>query len=415
MDEPDRRSDWDERVHAALNGQASTELRRVAALKTRRKYGAYFTGTTLSERLLARCESIESKPVFYDASCGMGDLLLAAAKNLPLANTLPRTLTQWGRQLVGTDLHAEFIEGTKTRLALLARQRLQTSETLAEDFDKFFPLIRVGNGLVEEASFQRATSLLMNTPFGLVQSAAGCTWASGRVSEAATFTVTALERVKPGTEVLAILPEVLRSGSFSERWRNRVGELAEVHLIEPYGVFDESADVDVFLLRLVRRAVGKSSLTKAWPLPLKTEETTVANYFDVHVGRVVPHRDPQIGPEYGYIHPRCVPTWEVMREFSERRRHSGAAYQPPFVVLRRTSRPGDAYRATASVIVGKEPIAVENHLIVCEPKDKTVKACRELMSKLKTEAVNEFLNERIRCRHLTVGAVKDTPYLRNTK
>jgi len=408
--ESNRKSDWDLRVDAALNGQANTELRRVTALRTRRKYGAYFTGTILSERLLARCESIGSEQIFYDASCGMGDLLLAAAKNLPLARTLHQTLTQWGRQLLGTDLHAEFIEGTKARLVLLARQRLQTAETPGQSFDKYFPLIRVGNGLAEQAAFRRATTMLMNTPFGLVQSAAGCTWASGRVSGAATFTITALERVRPGTEVLAILPEVLRSGSFSERWRNRVGELAEVHLIEPCGVFDESADVDVFLLRLVRRVKRRSITARVWPPPLTTEETTIGNYFDVHVGRVVPHRDPEVGEECLYIHPRSVPTWAVMRQFTERRKHGGPAYQPPFVVLRRTSRPGDAYRATASVIVGKEPVAVENHLIVCEPKDKTLKACRELMRHLKTEAVNDFLNARIRCRHLTVGAVANIPF-----
>lgn len=412
MNETGLRPDWDEQVDAALNGQASTELRRIAPLKTRRKYGAYFTGTTLSELLLAKCESFDSERFFYDTTCGMGDLLLAAAKHLPLASTLSETVTLWGRQLAGTDLHAEFIEGTKTRLVLLARHRLQTAEALTGSVDKFFPHIQVGDGLAEEVSFQRATTLLMNTPFGLVESAAGCTWAGGRVSEAATFTVTALERVQPGTEVLAILPEVLRSGSFSQRWRNRVSELAKVHLIEPFGVFDESADVDVFLLRLVRRAKGQSITTKAWPPRAKTE-TTVADYFDVHVGRVVPHRDPEVGPEYAYIHPRCLPTWTVMRQFSEKRRHGGAAYQPPFVVLRRTSRPGDAYRATASVIIGKVPIAVENHLIVCEPKDKTVRACRDLMHHLKSDGVNAFLDDRIRCRHLTVAAVMDIPYLPN--
>jgi hypothetical protein len=222
--------------------------------------------------------------------------------------------------------------------------------------------------------------------------------------------VRALERIKPGAEVLAILPEVLRSGSFSQRWRNRVSELAEVHLIEPYGIFDESADVDVFLLRLVRRLKGLSITAKKWPTARTCGKSTVGAYFDVHVGRVVPYRDPEAGPEYPYIHPRCVPRWTAMRRFTERRRHCGPAYQPPFVVLRRTSRPGDAYRATASIISGNEPVAVENHLIVCEPKDKTIKACRELMRQLKADAVNEFLNRRIRCRHLTVGAVISIPY-----
>ena len=62
------------------------------------------------------------------------------------------------------------------------------------------------------------------------------------------FIITALERAKPGTELVAILPDVLRSGSFTEKWRKRVEQLATVKLVKPHGVFDESADVDVFLL-----------------------------------------------------------------------------------------------------------------------------------------------------------------------
>jgi hypothetical protein len=409
MRETRRKSDWQEQVVAALNGEVSTELRRAVSLKTRRKYGAYFTGTTLGERLLKKCSSFNANRTFYDASCGMGDLLLAAAKNLPLAKSLPQTLAQWGHQLTGTDLHPEFVAGAKTRLVLLARLRHQTTEALIASPDKFFPDIRVGNGLAERTAFQRATTLLLNPPYGLVKALTGCGWAGGRVSEAAIFIIAALERSRPGTEVLAILPEVLRSGTFSEHWRNRVSELAEVHLIEPYGIFDESADIDVFLLRLVRRAEGRTMRQKKWPTPRTTRWTTVADCFRAHVGRVVPHRDKKNGPKRAYIHARSVPTWTVMKTFTETRRHKGPAYKPPFVVIRRTSRPGDAYRATATVINGKSPIAVENHLIVCEPKDGKLATCKKLMLQLKTDAVNEYINSRIRCRHLTVKAIKEVP------
>lgn len=409
MRETRRKSDWEEQVVAALNGEASTELRRAVGLKTRRKYGAYFTGTTLGERLLKKCSSFDTNRIFYDASCGMGDLLLAAAKNLPLAKSLPQTLAQWGRQLTGTDLHPEFVAGAKTRLVLLARQRHQTTEALSVSPDRCFPYIRVADGLAERTAFQKATTLLLNPPFGLVKAPKGCDWAGGRISQAATFMIAALERSRPGTEVLAVLPEVLRSGSFSEHWRNWVSGLAEVHLIEPYGIFDESADIDVFLLRLLRRAEGNPTLKKKWPTRRTTRWTTVADCFHVHVGRVVPHRDKKNGPKRAYIHARCVPTWVVMEKFTETRRHKGPAYKPPFVVIRRTSRPGDAYRATATVINGKSPIAVENHLIVCEPKDGKLENCKKLMLQLKTDAVNEYLNARIRCRHLTVKVIKEVP------
>jgi hypothetical protein len=410
MSEAERGADWDQQVHAALDGQPSLELQRVVALKARRKYGAYFTGSILSERLISKCSTLGHAGMFYDATCGMGDLLLAAAKRLPLAATLSDTLTQWGTQLAGTDLHAEFIEGAKIRLTLMACQRHRTAEPPINIPENLFPYIKVGDGLREEVAFQQATTLLLNPPFGRVKAPAGCKWASGYISEAAIFMETALERMRPGTEILAILPEVLRAGAFSRHWRNRISELAEVHSVEPYGIFDNSADVDVFLLRLVCRGKGTHKRIKLWPSAKETPHTKVADYFNVHVGRVVPHRDPEVGPEYPYIHPRCVPPWIVMREFSEVRRHNGVAYLAPFVVIRRTSRPGHPYRATATVIAGKQVVAVENHFIVCKPKDNTLSSCRELMRQLRKDVVNDFLNDRIRCRHLTVGSVGAIPF-----
>ena len=405
---------WQGPVVAALNGQASIELQRVVPLEIRRKFGAYFTGTGLSKCLLSIYKPPRDRDkltgTFYDPTCGMGDLLLAVAKDLPLGKTLSATLKQWGHQLAGTDLHAEFIQGAIIRLVLLARSLHQEPEALVGSPERFFPNIRVADGLAEKILFQKATTLLMNPPFGTVNAPANCNWAGGRVTAAAQFMINSLEQTRPGTEVLAILPEVLRSGSYSQRWRDRVSELAEVHTIVPYGVFDKSTDVNVFLLHLVRRDESTPSGKKRWPLPRATRKTTVGDYFEVHIGRVVPHRDLEIGPKYAYIHPRCVPMWTEMREVTEKRKHRGTPYQPPFVVLRRTSRPDDAYRAIATIIKTDQAVAVENHLIVCEPKDKTLKSCRALMRQLKTKKVNGFLNRRIQCRHLTVGAVEAVPF-----
>jgi len=403
-------ADWASRAVAALNGQASVELRHAASVETRRKFGAFFTGTDLSSRLIAQSGSIGRESLFYDPTCGMGDLLLAAANRLSLGRTVSDTLRQWGRQLAGTDLHREFIEGSRTRLVLLARQRHNSDETLTTSYVSFFPHIRVADGLRQHAMFERATHLLLNPPFGLVNAPAGCRWAGGRITEAAKFVVTALERAESGIELLAILPDVLRSGSFTEQWRNRVSELAEVHLAEPYGIFDASADVDVFLLRLIRSERAADHGLRQWPGMVLGKTRTIADYFDVHVGRVVPHRDKRAGPRHFYIHPRCVPTWRVVRAFSETRKHKGLAFTPPFVVIRRTSRPGDMYRATATVIAGRSPVVVENHLIVCEPKDSKLATCKDLMRQLKTNVVNGYLDARIRCRHLTVSAVAAIPF-----
>lgn len=379
-------------------------------IETRRKFGAFFTGTDLGALLIACGTGSDANSIFYDPTCGMGDLLVAAARRLPIGATLIETLEQWGRQLYGTDLHQEFVDGTKTRLILLARQRHRTDETLGSSSVTLFPNIRAADGIKQNALFARASYLLLNPPFGQVALRSNCKWAGGRITEAAEFVIVALERANTGTEMLAILPEVLRSGSFSEQWRARVHQLAEVQLIKPYGIFDESADVDVFLLRLVKRATPLDQPPFPWSGEIDRQTTTVGDFFDVHVGRVVPHRDPETGEEHPYIHPRCVPTWTVMREFDEFRRHKGLVYEPPFVVIRRTSRPGHPYRATATIIAGKRPVAVENHLIVCEPKDRKMGTCHKLMNQLKTSATNDYLNARIRCRHLTVGSVSTIPY-----
>ncbi len=55
--------------------------------------------------------------------------------------------------------------------------------------------------------------------------------------------------------------------------------------------------------------------------------------------------------------------------------------------------------------------AVENHLIVLRPKDGTIGKCKKLVKFLKGESTNQWFNQRIRCRHLTVSAVKDMPLM----
>ena len=100
-----------------------------------------------------------------------------------------------------------------------------------------------------------------------------------------------------------------------------------------------------------------------------------------------------------------------MTDFPESRRFEGKTHKPPFVAIRRTSRPEHPYRAAATIIGGDGPVAVENHLIVCEPRDGRLTTCRTLLKQLKSDRVNQHLNTRIRCRHLTVGAVAAIPFL----
>ena len=100
----------------------------------------------------------------------------------------------------------------------------------------------------------------------------------------------------------------------------------------------------------------------------------------------------------------------MVREVSNNRRFEGRVFSPPFVVVRRTSRPGDKHRALGTIINNARPVAVENHLLVLLPKDGTVKACRELLRVLRKPQTTQWLDQYIRCRHLTVSALADLPW-----
>jgi len=400
---------WAQKTTSALNGEAMEVVRSKATLKNRRKFGAFFTGTKLGKRLANLSIKNAGDGVCHDPACGMGDLLLARARNFPLGKTLEQTLKEWGEKISGTDLHAEFVEGARLRLLLLARTRHGANNANSISAKEYFPYLQVCDGLVKLSFFRRANTIMMNPPFGFVKAPKDCSWGRGRVSQAALFLAKALEAATPGTEILAILPEVLRSGAFSEQWRAYVSDLAKVSKIRPCGIFDKHADVDVFFLRLIKRHPLDNSRVQRWPSQIGSFKV-ISDYFNIRVGRVVPHRDPISGPRRSYIHAKCVPVWKTMISFTETRKHAGAAFDPPFVVVRRTSRPSHSYRATATIISGDGPVFVENHLIVCEPKAGGLAACRRLMRHLKSEKVNKYLNRRIRCRHLTVGAIGTIPY-----
>jgi hypothetical protein len=110
-----------------------------------------------------------------------------------------------------------------------------------------------------------------------------------------------------------------------------------------------------------------------------------------------------------YIHARAIPAWGRVRRIGEQRRFKGSLFKPPFVAIRRTSRPEDRYRATCTLVTGVRLVAVENHLIVCCANDRTTKTCRQLLKLMKRKETNDWLNARIRCRHLTVSAIKELP------
>jgi hypothetical protein len=138
---------------------------------------------------------------------------------------------------------------------------------------------------------------------------------------------------------------------------------------------------------------------------------TVEDIYEVRVGSVVPYRDPETGESRAYICAKTTPAWDMQFIPQARRAYAGKVFSPPFVAIRRTSSPSDKFRAVASVVIGNEPIAVENHLLVATPLDKSLKACRALLKVLRLPETNSQLNELMRCRHLTTGAIKTLPWI----
>jgi hypothetical protein len=401
----------DSRIAAALDGEPSFHVRELFSARNLKRTAAFFTGQALADRALKYVFGNLTHLPVIDPSCGAGDLLVACAKKLPLKPGLQPALTSWGNQLSGLDLNPDFVRATKVRLALVARLRgCLSADGLPFSTDSCFLNVRVGNGLSSGEQLERPVLVVMNPPYKYVRAPESCNWAHGRVSLAALFLNTWLKRVPCGSRIVAILPDVLRTGTRYERWRQLVEKQSVIESAEVVGQFQPWADVDVFILRLLIPNRGRGA-TKWWTTSVDSRFSgLVSDHFEVRVGPVVPHRDKQTGPMWAFLHARIAPAWKVIKRISERRRYEGRVLRPPFVIIRRTSRPGDSPRAVASLVVGNRKVAVENHLLVLIPRRKSLATCQRLLMALKLKSTNEWLDQRIRCRHLTVKSISEMPF-----
>ncbi|WP_346279979.1 hypothetical protein [Pseudonocardia sp.] len=400
-----RRVDHEE-IPLLLDGRVSSEMRQRIPLASRRALGAFFTPSGLARSLLGPVDVDGDGPV-VDPSCGAGDLLLAAAAKLPLRSSVRTTLALWGTRLHARDLETDFVRLARLRIALLASVRVgQVWDGDEAELAGLLCNVAAGDGLT--LSVEESGLWLYNPPFGSVV-VTDHGWASGRTSRAAAFFASSIDSVASGSRFRAILPDVLRSGTNYRRWRQHVARIARLDAPRAIGQFDKSTDVDVFVLA----GIVVPASNRDWPTgpPRSTTNQMVGDLFKVHVGVVVPHRDAHQGEWSPYVHARGLPVGVKVAP-SERRRHFGTRFKPPFVAIRRTSRPQQTtFRASATIITGTEPVLVENHLLVCVPKDGTLRSCRKLMSALHQDETDQWLNEQIRCRHLTVGAVRSIPFV----
>jgi hypothetical protein len=398
---------------AALDGQPSRELRKLYTIDSLRNTGTYFTGTKLARRLVASLEAtLPNATQVVDPACGVGDLLVACARHLPLQSDLTNTLKDWGARLAGFDINSAFVAAARYRLALLAIERCRAdAKGTVEDLGlaHLFPHIRPGSG-TEDWKLPASPSLVVvNPPFAYGEAPKDCTWASGRVSQAASFLDSCIKNAAEGMRVLAILPDVLRTGTRYERWRRMVAERGRIRSVKIAGRFDELTQVSVFLLDLEVRKSEKAQHVR-WAHPSTRAEHTVKDLFDVRVGPVVPFRLDGRGARFPYADSEGLPPWQTVRALDQSILFKGTTYKPPFVAIRRTSKADYRVRCLGTIVTGKKPIAVENHLLVAIPHDKKVGTCKRLLRLLKQDSTSKWMNERIRCRHLTVSSVGDLPW-----
>jgi hypothetical protein len=390
-------------LNAHLDGEASRQLRDVVTIKDLRKLGAFFTGELLAKRLVDLVP--QDRRRFIDAACGCGDLLLAASTRLKVDSSLEATLTRWNRHLLGRDLVPAFVRAARARLVLAALSRGAVSVTDLQRPAELLTNITVADGLALRPL--SGDAVLLNPPYGRIPAPMDCQWASGGTTEAAVFLDSILDACSPGAYLAAVLPEVLRAGSRYERFRSEVESRLAIRTIQPAGVFDALTDVDVFLLSGDARRDAASG-TAGWVPRIRGAQ--LGDLCEVSVGALVDYRDPGLGAWHAYLDARSR---SGMREAVPelRRRFRGTVVEPPFVVVGRTNRPnqGVGPRVRATIVRGRRPVAVENHLLVLTPYDYTVRGCRALVRIVESDRASAFLDERLRCRHLTVGAVREIP------
>lgn len=386
---------------------ADSVLRKFLSIDEMRQFGSFFTGQKLTTLAMdGFSHPVTEKSVVLDPTCGTGNLLIGCSRGLKVSDLLSDTLDSWGKILRGYDIHEAFVEATKLRLILEAVHRGAKKNCTLEQALLYFPEIKVADAvLVGADELIDVTHVLMNPPFSNWDSPKTSYWKEGKVNAAGVVFDHYIRRLPENCLISAILPDVLRAGSRYEVWREFVS--ANIcGTIQIAGRFNQKTDIDVFLIQGVIKSNVENEIS--W-YSLTPTKLSIGDAFDVCIGPLVAYRDPLEGPLSPYIHAKNTPVWKTLEIFSEFRQFKGRLILPPFVVIRRTSSPTDKSRASGAIILGDKPVAVENHLIVVKPKSAKLEHCKRLLRTLRLQKTNDFINGRIRCRHLTVGIVKDIP------
>lgn len=382
-----------EDLEKALGRGPMEALRASRPIAELRAVGSFFTGARMADYLWSHSlGTIDENSRIVDPAVGAGDLLLPPARRL-----VSLQLQSFDGQIAGTDIDKDFL--------VTARRRIKLVSSGIE------PKLRIHDFLDSVPhEVRNATHVVMNPPF-FRATIDDDVWESAKVNAAAVFVERALREMTPGALLLCILPEVLRSGSRYQAWRKRIATQCKISRIETGEQFDARTDVHIFFFEAFKKEHGTDEPTD-WASGTSNHRArrTLSTIASVQVGAVVPHRHPETGPSAPFATTRELAPWSTIARLPSRRRFSGRLNTGPFVLVRRTSRPGDRYRAQATIYASSEAAAVENHLLVVSPRDGTLKTCEHILAVFRRPETSDFLDERIRLRHLTVAALNEIPW-----
>ncbi|WP_236177185.1 hypothetical protein [Pseudomonas qingdaonensis] len=396
-------------VSDLMNGHATDFVYNTLSLSDRRRHGVFFSGASWAKKILAG-NDLTGWQRFVDPSVGVGDLLLEICRSLPLQKTASETIRDWGDRLVAVDLRKSFLDIAWMRIQALAFHRHaaekgQSNKILFKELPMNF---LVGDALEIDLQLTPDDCVVMNPPYQRIQAPENSFAGKGKRSAAALHLEHITRIAPPGAGIFALIPDVLRSGSSYAKFRIKLRNLVNVISFEPFGAFGTQADIDVAILVATSKP-PEEALTE--PQPEVSNEQCIEDFFSVSVGPVVPHRTPTDGKPYAYLTAKNAVVGEEIKVASEFATYSCRTERGPFVIVRRTSSPSDRKRARSTLFSSREEALVENHLLILKPKDKKISTCRSLLSVLDDDRTDAWLNHRIRCRHLTVGAIKSLPWI----
>lgn len=382
-------------------------LREYLTKEEMKEAGSYFTGQQLATAAVGYFDkSIDNNSKVLDPACGAGNLLIEYSRRLEVHNNLSQTLENWGERLFGFDIHQSFVDCAKFRLIIEAIKRGCQIDCSIDDSLNLLSNIIVKDAMsATNEDVANITHVVMNPPFVNWTPGKGQLWGSGKVNAAAVMLSHYLDIMPNGCEFSAILPEVIRTGTRYAPLREFASSklTAECNI---WGRFNKKTDADVFQL-YGKKASSDKKIN--WQKEYQSDNI-LSDKFDVFIGPLVAYRDTQEGDEYPYVHAKNCVNGSEINNIKEKRRFLGKVVESPFVVIKRTSSPSDKLRAAASIIsVKNAKVAVENHLIVVKPKSNSISECRSLLQHLQSDFVNEYFNQVIRMRHLTVSSIKKIP------